>query len=55
MDGNIQNKKIELIQWVSTLNDMSIIEKHWKQAMMRWSKPWASRLAGRMSVKATSW
>jgi hypothetical protein len=27
MDGNIQNKKIELIQWVSTLNDMSIIEK----------------------------
>ena len=27
MDSNIQNKKIELIQWLSTLNDMSIIEK----------------------------
>ena len=27
MDLNIQNKKIELIQWLSTLNDMSIIEK----------------------------
>ncbi len=27
MDVNIQNKKIELIQWLSTLNDMSIIEK----------------------------
>jgi len=27
MDGNIQNKKIELIQWLSTLNDLSIIEK----------------------------
>ncbi|MGM1055628.1 MAG: hypothetical protein ACQEWG_07085 [Bacteroidota bacterium] len=27
MDTNIQNKKIELIQWLSTLNDESIIEK----------------------------
>jgi hypothetical protein len=27
MSINIQNKKIELIQWLSTLNDMSIIEK----------------------------
>ena len=27
MAVNIQNKKIELIQWLSTLNDMSIIEK----------------------------
>ncbi|CAM4319259.1 hypothetical protein [Gillisia limnaea] len=27
MDVNIQNKKIELIQWLSTLNDMSVIEK----------------------------
>ncbi len=27
MDVNIQNKKIELIQWLSTLNDESIIEK----------------------------
>jgi hypothetical protein len=27
MDVNIQNKKIELIQWLSTLNDMSIIEE----------------------------
>tara|TARA_R100000935_G_C2815848_1_gene157284 strand:- start:1121 stop:1354 length:234 start_codon:yes stop_codon:yes gene_type:complete len=27
MDINIQNKKIELIQWLSTLNDESIIEK----------------------------
>lgn len=27
MDTDIQNKKIELIQWLSTLNDESIIEK----------------------------
>lgn len=27
MDINIQNKKIELIQWLSTLNDEVIIEK----------------------------
>jgi len=27
MDINIQNKKIELIQWLSTLDDASIIEK----------------------------
>lgn len=27
MDVNIQDKKIELIQWLSTLNDESIIEK----------------------------
>jgi hypothetical protein len=27
MGINIQNKKIELIQWLSTLNDESIIEK----------------------------
>lgn len=27
MDANIQDKKIELIQWLSTLNDESIIEK----------------------------
>ena len=27
MDINIQNKKIELIQWLSTLNDESVIEK----------------------------
>lgn len=27
MDTDIQNKKIELIQWLSTLNDKSIIEK----------------------------
>lgn len=27
MDANIQNKKLELIQWLSTFNDISIIEK----------------------------
>ena len=27
MDINIQNKKIELIQWLSTLNDVTIIDK----------------------------
>ena len=27
MDANIQNKKIELIQWLSTLTDISVIEK----------------------------
>ena len=27
MDTNIQNKKIELIQWLSTLNDKSLIDK----------------------------
>ena len=27
MDINLQNKKIELIQWLSTLNDQSVIEK----------------------------
>ena len=27
MDLNLQNKKIELIQWLSTLTDKSIIEK----------------------------
>ena len=27
MEVNIQDKKIELIQWLSTLNDISIIEK----------------------------
>lgn len=27
MDIDTQNKKIELIQWLSTLNDESIIEK----------------------------
>jgi hypothetical protein len=27
MDMNIQNSKIELIQWLTTLNDQSLIEK----------------------------
>lgn len=27
MDATLQNKKIELIQWLSTLNDQSIIDK----------------------------
>ncbi len=27
MDLDLQNKKIELIQWLSTLNDKSIVEK----------------------------
>lgn len=27
IDTNIQNKKLELIQWVSTLEDLSIINK----------------------------
>lgn len=27
MDVNLQNKKIELIQWLSTLNDQTIIDK----------------------------
>lgn len=27
MDINLQDKKIELIQWLSTLNDESVIEK----------------------------
>ena len=27
MDMNFQNKKIELIQWLSTLNDQTIIDK----------------------------
>ncbi len=27
MDINLQNKKIELIQWLSTINDVSLIEK----------------------------
>lgn len=27
MDVNLQNKKIELIQWVSTLNDQALIDK----------------------------
>ena len=27
MDTNIQDKKIELIQWLTTLNDNSILEK----------------------------
>ncbi|MEO9258009.1 MAG: hypothetical protein ABI207_06480 [Crocinitomicaceae bacterium] len=27
MDINLQNKKIELIQWLSTLNDSSLIDK----------------------------
>ena len=27
MDINLQNKKIELIQWLSTLNDVSLIDK----------------------------
>jgi len=27
MDMNLQNKKIELIQWLSTLNDKSLIDK----------------------------
>ncbi len=27
MDANLQDKKIELIQWLSTLNDMNIINK----------------------------
>lgn len=27
MDANIQDKKIELIQWLTTLNDNSILEK----------------------------
>ena len=27
MDINLQNKKIELIQWLSTLNDPSLIDK----------------------------
>lgn len=27
MDIDLQNKKIELIQWLSTLNDESIIDK----------------------------
>ncbi|MDW5289934.1 hypothetical protein [Formosa sp. PL04] len=27
MDTNLQNKKIELIQWLSTLEDQSMIDK----------------------------
>ena len=27
MDINLQNKKMELIQWLSTLNDQSLIDK----------------------------
>ena len=27
MDINLQNKKIELIQWLSTLNDQAMIDK----------------------------
>lgn len=27
MDIDLQNKKIELIQWLSTLNDKSIVDK----------------------------
>jgi predicted transcriptional regulator len=27
MDSTIENKKLELIQWLSTLNDASIIDK----------------------------
>ena len=27
MDINLQNKKIELIQWLSTLNDQALIDK----------------------------
>ncbi len=27
MDTNLQNKKIELIQWLSTLNDQSLIDE----------------------------
>ncbi|MFN2261887.1 MAG: hypothetical protein ABR595_07480 [Psychroflexus sp.] len=27
MDLNLENKKIELIQWLSTLNDTSLIDK----------------------------
>lgn len=27
MDINLQNKKIELIQWLSTLDDQSLIDK----------------------------
>ncbi len=27
VDLNIQNKKLELIQWVSSLNDLSVLEK----------------------------
>lgn len=27
MESNIQNKKLELIQWLSTLNDELLIEK----------------------------
>lgn len=27
MDSNIENKKIALIQWLSTLDDISVIEK----------------------------
>lgn len=27
MDLNLQNKKIELIQWLSTLNDHTLIDK----------------------------
>jgi hypothetical protein len=27
MDINFQNKKIELIQWLSTLDDQSLIDK----------------------------
>ena len=27
MDINLQNKKIELIQWLSTLNDQTLIDK----------------------------
>ncbi len=27
MDATLQNKKIELIQWLSTLNDHSLIDK----------------------------
>jgi len=27
MDASIENKKIELIQWLSTLNDKSLIDK----------------------------
>jgi hypothetical protein len=43
MDINIQNKKIELIQWLSTLNDESIIEKLMKLRESE-KKDWWSEL-----------
>jgi len=44
MDINIQNRKIELIQWITTLNDSSIIEKLLKVRESE-SKDWWSEIS----------